>query len=68
MLVLSRKFGEKIIIGDKLVVITVMSTKPNGEIRLGIEAPKDVSVDREEVWKDKQVKFLEYPESVDESY
>lgn len=54
MLVLSRKFGEKIIIGDRLVVITVMSTKPNGEVRLGIEAPKDMSVDREEVYEDKQ--------------
>jgi carbon storage regulator len=47
MLVLSRKLGEKIIIGDNIVV-TVVKIDRN-QIRLGIEAPKDVAVYREEI-------------------
>ena len=47
MLVLSRKLGERIIIGDD-VVITVVDIGPN-KIRLGIDAPKDVRVMREEL-------------------
>ena len=47
MLVLSRKVGEKIVIADK-IVITVVSMH-NGKVRLGIEAPKDVHVMREEL-------------------
>ncbi len=49
MLVLSRKKDEKIIIGDK---ITLMVIEIRGDkVRLGIEAPKDVSVHREEVYE-----------------
>jgi carbon storage regulator len=47
MLVLSRKQGEKLRIGDA-VVITVVSTK-EGRVRLGIEAPPDVSILRDEL-------------------
>jgi carbon storage regulator len=47
MLVLSRKLGEKIIIGDNIVV-TVVKIDRN-QIRLGIEAPQSVSVYREEI-------------------
>ncbi len=47
MLVLSRKAGESIIIDGK---ITVMVVEIRGDkVRLGIEAPKDVSVNRKEV-------------------
>ncbi|MFZ9091911.1 MAG: carbon storage regulator CsrA [Planctomycetaceae bacterium] len=48
MLVLSRKKDEKIVIGDtiKLMVIEIRGDK----VRLGIEAPRDVSVHREEVY------------------
>lgn len=48
MLVLSRKKDEKIIIGDdiELMVIEIRGDK----VRLGIAAPKDVSVHREEVY------------------
>ncbi len=47
MLVLSRKIGEKIVIGDdvKIVVLSLQANK----VRLGIEAPKDISVNREEI-------------------
>ena len=47
MLVLSRKVGERIVIGPN-VVITVIAAK-NGRVRLGIEAPSNVPVHREEV-------------------
>jgi carbon storage regulator len=47
MLVLSRKLGEKILIGDS-VVLTVVKIDRN-QIRLGIEAPSDVAIYREEI-------------------
>jgi carbon storage regulator len=47
MLVLSRKIGERVLVGDK-VVITVVRIGPNA-VRLGIEAPKDVNIVREEI-------------------
>lgn len=47
MLVLSRKKGERIHIGED-IVLTVLQLK-NHQVRLGIEAPKDVDIFREEV-------------------
>jgi carbon storage regulator len=47
MLVLSRKLGEKIVIGDN-IVITVVKIDRN-QIRIGIEAPQNVPVYREEI-------------------
>lgn len=47
MLVLSRKIGETIVIGED-ISITVLSFRGNG-VRLGITAPEDVGVDRLEV-------------------
>ncbi len=47
MLVLSRKLGEKIVIGDNIVV-TVVKIDRN-QIRIGIEAPGDIPVYREEI-------------------
>ena len=47
MLVLSRKLGEKIMIGDN-ICITVVKIDRN-QIRLGIEAPTDILVFREEI-------------------
>jgi carbon storage regulator len=47
MLVLSRKKGERIHIGE-CVVLTVLDLR-NGRVRLGIEAPEDVVLLREEV-------------------
>ncbi len=49
MLVLSRQKDESIIIGDN-IVITVVDIK-GGKIRLGINAPKDLSVHRSEVYE-----------------
>ena len=49
MLVLSRKKDEKIVIGDK---ITIMVIEIRGDkVRLGIDAPRDITVHREEVYE-----------------
>jgi carbon storage regulator len=47
MLVLTRKPGEKLYIGEGIIV-TVLSA-PGGRVRLGIEAPDDVPIVREEL-------------------
>jgi len=47
MLILSRKAGESIVIANNIVVTVVSVT--NGQVRLGIEAPAGVIVDREEI-------------------
>ncbi|MCA9240969.1 MAG: carbon storage regulator [Planctomycetales bacterium] len=47
MLVLSRKVGERLLIGDQIVV-TVVKAGP-GAVRLGIEAPASMPVAREEL-------------------
>jgi len=48
MLILSRKLNEQIVIGDQ-IVITVVAIR-GGNVRLGIDAPKDVPVHRQEVY------------------
>lgn len=47
MLVLSRKVGETILIGDNIAV-TVVQVGP-GSVRLGVDAPHDVVIVREEI-------------------
>ncbi len=49
MLILTRRISESIIIGDD-VKITVLGVKGN-QVRLGIDAPKDLSVHREEIYE-----------------
>ncbi len=49
MLILTRRISESVIIGDD-VKITVLGTKGN-QVRLGIDAPRDVSVHREEIYQ-----------------
>ena len=49
MLVLSRKKNESIVIGEN-ITITVMEIRGD-KVRLGIEAPKDVPVHRQEVFE-----------------
>lgn len=49
MLVLSRKRGERIVISDQEIVVTVLEVRGE-QVRLGISAPANVSVHRQEVW------------------
>jgi carbon storage regulator len=47
MLVLSRKQGERIVISNTIIV-TILEVKGNA-VRIGVEAPRDIPVHREEV-------------------
>jgi carbon storage regulator len=50
MLVLSRKLGQKIRINDT-IVITILDVQ-NGLVKVGVDAPRDIAVYREELYKE----------------
>ena len=61
MLILTRRIGETLMIGDDIEV-TVLGVKGN-QVRLGIKAPKNVRVNREEIHQRiQQEKYYEPPD------
>ena len=49
MLILTRRVGETLVIGDD-VNVTVLGVRGN-QVRLGVDAPKDIAVHREEIYQ-----------------
>ena len=64
MLILTRRVGETLMIGDN-VSVTVLRVKGN-QVRLGVNAPKDVSVHREEIFERIQQESGDASEKVEE--
>jgi len=65
MLVLSRRVGERLIIGDN-IVITVIDVRSDG-VRIGIDAPREVRVNRAEELEAVQQANLEAARATDDS-
>ncbi len=59
MLILTRRVGETVVIGDD-VTVTVLGVKGN-QVRLGVNAPKEVAVHRQEIFERIQKEQAEQP-------
>jgi len=51
MLILTRRVGEKITIGDNITIEVMETKRESRQVRLGIDAPKEVAVHREEIYE-----------------
>ena len=59
MLILTRRVGESVMIGNE-VTVTVLGVKGN-QVRIGVNAPKDVAVHREEIYE--RIRLEDNPDS-----
>ena len=50
MLILTRRVGESIVFGDDEMRLTVLELR-NGQVRIGVDAPKHIKVYRDEIYK-----------------
>ena len=51
MLVLTRRKGEQVMIGDGLIVVEVLEIGPQGQVKLGFQAPRGLPIHRAEIQK-----------------
>ncbi len=63
MLVLTRSIGERLIIGHGEITLTVLDVRGN-QVRLGIDAPKNIAVHREEIFMRIQAEAVQKPAEV----
>ena len=65
MLILTRRIGETLMVGDE-VTVTVLGIKGN-QVRIGVNAPRDISVHREEIYERIKAEQAAEGNTVDES-
>jgi carbon storage regulator len=64
MLVLTRNMGDSLMIGDD-IKITILAVGPGNFVRVGINAPKEIAVHREEVYQRIQLEKPRHSKTID---